>query len=76
MARTERTDQLPNWWNHMTRCLAIDDSKIIRKLEVRRLNILSTEACEAENGVKGLDVCTLGLDRYSPISALNGNRVG
>jgi two-component system chemotaxis response regulator CheY len=41
----------------MTRCLVIDDSKIIRKLAVRMLKVLNIETCEAEDGAEGFDVC-------------------
>lgn len=41
----------------MTRCLVVDDSKIIRKLAVRMLKSFDIETCEAENGAEALDVC-------------------
>jgi len=41
----------------MTKCLIVDDSRVIRKLATRMMSALNIETREAENGADAFDAC-------------------
>ena len=45
----------------MTKCLIVDDSRVIRKLASRMLANLNMEIAEAENGAEAYDACAADM---------------
>lgn len=45
----------------MTKCLIVDDSRVIRKLAARMISNLDMEVTEAENGAEAYDACAADM---------------
>ena len=45
----------------MTKCLIVDDSRVIRKLASRMMAALDIETSEAENGAEAFDACVASM---------------